>query len=85
MNLGAKYGFCVKRGMTALICAFLLGVGGDDLLLDIRRHYLIMAKGHRVTAASASNTFELAIVLRNFRQRHLSLDNNKVSRQHILP
>ena len=49
---------------------FCFGVGGDDLLLDIRRDKVIVAERHRVAAASAGYTLQLARILGDFCQRH---------------
>ena len=43
-----------------------------------------MAERHRVAAASACNAFELAVILGDFGQRHLRLDDDNISRQRIL-
>jgi len=61
-----RSGLCERLG-DKLFGVFFLCVLSDDLLLDVGRDYFIMAECHRVTAASAGNTFELAVVLRNFR------------------
>ena len=43
-----------------------------------------MAQRHGVAAPAAGDALELAVVLRDFRQRHLGLDDDEVARQHLL-
>ena len=43
-----------------------------------------MAECHRVAAAAAGHAFELAVVLRDFRERNLRFDDDEIAGQHIL-
>ena len=75
----------VRRRLLFFLFGLFLLVLSDDLLLDIRRDRLIMAQFHRIAALAAGNAFELAVILRHFRQRHLCLEHHHIAREHFLP
>ena len=45
------------------LLAILLGVLGDDLLLNIWGNRFIVAQFHRIASLSAGNTLKLAVIL----------------------
>ena len=67
-----------------LLGFFFLLSCGDDLLLYVRWHEFVVAKGHRVASASSCDAFELAVILCDLCQWNLYFNDEHASGEHVL-